>query len=154
MCTVNPSFIVGLNLSTTHGVGGALISDRRGTHAARWAATEIRDLKKRRRVFSTQIKSPCMDRQTSATEVNSWPARIGVAAPNFSANSFRIIGTNDEPPVMKMASTSCVATLQVFSSRSMQPLICETSGSIQSSNWERETAFSIATAASWKRNWV
>ena len=90
----------------------------------------------------------------SATEVNSCPARIGVAAPNFCTNSFRIIGTKDEPPVMKIASTSCVATLQVFSNRSTQRLICETSGSIQSSNWERETAFSIETTASWKRNWV
>src|SRR6266481_5906638 len=42
----------------------------------------------------------------SATEVNSWPARIGVSPPNLFAKSLRITGTKDEPPVMKMASTS------------------------------------------------
>jgi hypothetical protein len=75
----------------------------------------------------------------SVTEVNSWPARIGVSLPNLCSKSFRINGTKEEPPVMKMASTSRAATLQALSSRSTHRLISETSGTIHSSNSERET---------------
>ena len=87
-----------------------------------------------------------------ATEVNSCPARIGVPASNFRSKIVLMAGTKDDPPVIKIASTSCGPTLQFANKRSTQSLICRTCGAIQPSNCFRLTDCSIVMASSAKRS--
>ena len=46
--------------------------------------------------------------------MNSWPARIGLPAPNFRSKILLIAGTNDEPPVMKKENLSYFFAANTF----------------------------------------